>query len=67
MTVPGAQRPAMRCARSLQCRLDGGVTFGAPQQIDPDQGGNQFNPGLAATAAGRVDVAYLWDPRHWRS
>ena len=42
--------------------MDGGVTFGPPQQIDPDRGGNQFNPRLAATAGGRVDVAYLWDP-----
>jgi len=41
---------------------DNGVTFGPPQQIDPDGGGNQIAPRLAATADGRVDVAYLWDP-----
>jgi hypothetical protein len=41
---------------------DGGTTFGSAQQIDPDGGGNQFNPRLAATADGRVDAAYLWDP-----
>ena len=52
----------MLCARSLRCRLDGGASFGAPEQIDPDHAGNQFNPRLAATAGGRVDVAYLWDP-----
>jgi hypothetical protein len=42
--------------------MDGGATFGPAEQIDPDGGGNQFNPRLAATAGGRVDVAYLWDP-----
>ena len=42
--------------------MDGGATFGPAQQIDPDRAGNQFNPRLAATAGGRVDVAYLWDP-----
>ena len=40
---------------------DGGATFGPPQQIDPKGAGNQLAPELAATAAGRVDVAYLWD------
>ena len=42
--------------------MDGGASFGPAQQIDPDHAGNQFNPRLAATAGGRVDVAYLWDP-----
>jgi|KBSMisStaDraftv2_1062788.scaffolds.fasta_scaffold05049_6 hypothetical protein len=42
--------------------MDGGATFGPAEEIDPDGGGNQFNPRLAATAGGRVDVAYLWDP-----
>ncbi len=42
--------------------MDGGASFGRAQQIDPDHAGNQFNPRLAATAGGRVDVAYLWDP-----
>ena len=41
---------------------DNGVTFGSPQQIDPHGGGNQIAPRLAATADGRADVAYLWDP-----
>ena len=41
---------------------DGGATFGPPQQIDPKGAGNQLAPHLAATLAGRVDVAYLWDP-----
>jgi hypothetical protein len=40
---------------------DGGATFGPPQQIDPKGAGNQLAPDLAATAAGRVDAAYLWD------
>ena len=40
---------------------DGGATFGPPQQIDPQGTGNQVAPELAATPAGRVDVAYLWD------
>ncbi|MDP9255677.1 MAG: PKD domain-containing protein, partial [Actinomycetota bacterium] len=40
---------------------DGGATFGPPQQIDPTGSGNQLAPDLAATASGRVDVAYLWD------
>ena len=40
---------------------DGGATFGPAQQIDPDGAGNQIAPRLAATADGRVDVAYLWD------
>ncbi len=40
---------------------DGGATFGPAQQIDPDAPGNQVAPRLAATANGRVDVAYLWD------
>ena len=41
---------------------NGGATFGPPQQIDPAGAGNQVAPELAATAGGRVDVAYLWDP-----
>ncbi|MDX6572684.1 MAG: hypothetical protein QOC86_1840, partial [Gaiellales bacterium] len=41
---------------------DGAATFGSPQQIDPAGAGNQVAPALAATADGRVDVAYLWDP-----
>ena len=45
---------------------DGGGTFGPAQQIDPDGGGNQVAPELAATADGRVDVAYLWDRGHRR-
>jgi PKD domain/Bacterial Ig domain len=40
---------------------DGGTTFGPAQQIDPTGLGNQIAPDLAATADGRIDVAYLWD------
>ncbi len=40
---------------------DNGVTYGPAQQIDPNGPGNQIAPDLAATAGGRVDVAYLWD------
>ena len=40
---------------------DNGVTYGPPTQIDPSGTGNQVAPALAATAGGRVDVAYLWD------
>ncbi|MDX6619814.1 MAG: hypothetical protein QOK36_2200 [Gaiellales bacterium] len=40
---------------------DNGATFGPPQQIDQAGGGNQIAPELAATGAGRVDAAYLWD------
>jgi PKD domain len=40
---------------------DNGVTYGPAQQIDPNGPGNQIAPDLAATASGRVDVAYLLD------
>jgi PKD domain/Bacterial Ig domain len=40
---------------------DNGVSYGPPTQIDPNGLGNQVAPELAATAGGRVDVAYLWD------
>ena len=40
---------------------DNGVTFGPATRIDPGGTGNQVAPVLAATAGGRVDVAYLWD------
>ena len=41
---------------------DNGASFGSAQQIDPAGAGNQVAPRLAATAQGRVDAAYLWDP-----
>jgi hypothetical protein len=40
---------------------NGGSTYGPALQIDPGGLGNQVAPQLAATAGGRVDVAYLWD------
>ncbi len=40
---------------------DNGVSYGPATQIDPNGGGNQVAPELAATAGGRVDAAYLWD------
>jgi PKD domain/Bacterial Ig domain len=40
---------------------DNGVSYGPATQIDPNGPGNQIAPELAATAGGRVDVAYLWD------
>lgn len=42
--------------------MDNGASFGPAQQIDPAGAGNQVAPQLAATAGGRVDAAYLWDP-----
>ena len=62
VTVAWSARPEMPCARSRPCRWTAASRSGRPQQIDPDHAGNQFNPRLAATAGGRVDVAYLWDP-----
>ncbi len=41
---------------------DNGASFGPAQPIDPAGAGNQVAPRLAATAQGRVDAAYLWDP-----
>jgi hypothetical protein len=41
---------------------NGGASYGPAQQIDPAGAGNQIAPELAATAGGRVDAAYLWDP-----
>jgi hypothetical protein len=41
---------------------DSGASFGPAQQIDAAGAGNQVAPRLAATAQGRDDAAYLWDP-----
>ena len=38
-----------------------GASYGPAQRIDAAGTGNQVAPELAATASGRVDVAYLWD------
>jgi NitT/TauT family transport system substrate-binding protein len=48
----------------MQLNLENGAAetkLDPAQQIDPDGPGNQIAPRLAATADGRVDVAYLWD------
>ena len=60
----GLERTVRRCCARVRCHVDwtAASRSAPPQQIDPDHAGNQFNPRLAATAGGRVDVAYLWDP-----
>ena len=53
--------PAARALAFAAMSTDNGVSYGPATQIDPNGPGNQVAPDLAATATGRVDVAYLWD------
>ena len=58
---PGTRAPAAPCARSPRCRRTAARRSGRRSRSTRRAPGNQVAPELAATAGGRVDVAYLWD------